>query len=67
MTNLYVSLQNAWFNLRDRQEGQTMAEYALALALVAVVGAAVLVTLGGQIRDALNEIVGFFNGAEGAA
>lgn len=62
MTNLFVSLQNAWLNLRDRQEGQTMAEYALALALIAVVGAAVFLTLGTEIQNALNEVVTVFTG-----
>lgn len=62
MTKYFVSLQNAFFNLRERQEGQTMAEYALALALIAVVGAAVFLTLGGQIKIALEKVVTVFTG-----
>lgn len=41
-----------------REEGQTMAEYALILALIAVVTAAVIVTLGGQISSLFNSITG---------
>lgn len=43
-----------------RQEGQTMAEYALILALIAVVTAAVILTLGGQISSVFNNITGQF-------
>jgi Flp pilus assembly pilin Flp len=51
MTALVVFLQNTWLNLRERQEGQTMAEYALILGGIAVVVIAMLVFLGGNIRD----------------
>jgi pilus assembly protein Flp/PilA len=43
-------------NIR-REEGQTMAEYGLILALIAVVVAAVMVTLGGQIRDTIQSVI----------
>jgi Flp pilus assembly pilin Flp len=43
-----------------REEGQTMAEYALILALIAVVTAAVIVTLGGKISSVFNNITGQF-------
>ena len=43
-----------------REEGQTMAEYALILALIAVVTAAVIITLGGQISSVFNSITGQF-------
>ena len=36
MTATVVYLQNMWARLRDREEGQTMAEYALILGLIAV-------------------------------
>lgn len=60
MTNLFLTLQNAWFNLRDRQEGQTMAEYGLVLALIAVVTAGVFVLLGGEIKSAVEAVIGEF-------
>ncbi len=35
----------------EREEGQTLAEYALILALIAVVVVVVVTTLGGTIRS----------------
>jgi pilus assembly protein Flp/PilA len=43
-----------------QEEGQTMAEYALILALIAVVTAAVIVLLGGQISSVFNKVTGQF-------
>jgi Flp pilus assembly pilin Flp len=43
-----------------REEGQTMAEYALILALIAVVTAAVIVTLGGSISSVFSSVTGQF-------
>jgi Flp pilus assembly pilin Flp len=43
-----------------REEGQTMAEYALILALIAVVTAAVIFTLGGQISSVFSSGTGQF-------
>ena len=51
MTALVVYLQNTIANLRERQEGQTMAEYALILGGIAIVVIAAIVFLGGQITD----------------
>jgi len=51
MEALGVHLQNTLFNLRERQEGQTMAEYALILGGIAIVVILALVFLGGRIRD----------------
>ena len=51
MTALVVFLQNTPFALRERQEGQTMAEYALILGGIAVVVIAMLFFLGDNIRD----------------
>ena len=44
------------FLMRRDEEGQGLAEYALILALIAVVAIAALILLGGQIQDALNSI-----------
>ena len=49
--SLFVYVQNALFNLRKRDEGQTMAEYALILGGIAIVVILALVFLGGRIRD----------------
>ena len=49
--SLFAYVQNALFNLRKRDEGQTMAEYALILGGIAIVVILALVFLGGRIRD----------------
>ena len=51
MAALVAYLQNMVFNLRERQEGQTMAEYALILGGIAIVVILAIVFLGGRIRD----------------
>ena len=51
MTALAVYLQNSWFRLRERQEGQTMAEYALVLGLIAIFVMVAVFFLGGKIKD----------------
>lgn len=40
----------------SQQEGQGLAEYALILALIAIVAVAALVFLGGQIASILSHI-----------
>lgn len=40
-----------------REEGQAMAEYGLILALIAVVVAVVMVTLGTQITATINSVI----------
>jgi Flp pilus assembly pilin Flp len=57
MTALVVYVQNLVASLRERQEGQTMAEYALILGGIAVVVIAAIVFLGGRI-DSLFEATG---------
>jgi Flp pilus assembly pilin Flp len=42
----------------QREEGQTMAEYALILALIVIVTATVVVTLGGKISSVFNNVTG---------
>ena len=51
MTALTVYLQNTWFRLKERQEGQTMAEYALILGLIAIFVMVAVFFLGGKIKD----------------
>jgi pilus assembly protein Flp/PilA len=51
MTALVVYLQNTWSRLRDRQEGQTMAEYALILGGIAILVIAGIIILGPAVRD----------------
>jgi Flp pilus assembly pilin Flp len=54
MTALAVYLQNSWFRLRDRQEGQTMAEYSLILGLIAIFVMVAVFFLGSKIKDLFN-------------
>jgi Flp pilus assembly pilin Flp len=49
LANLYLRA----ITLRDREEGQTMAEYGIILALIAVVAAAGALILGGKINTRL--------------
>jgi Flp pilus assembly pilin Flp len=51
MTALVVRVQNFVANLRDREEGQTMAEYALILGGIAILVIAGILILGPAIRD----------------
>jgi Flp pilus assembly pilin Flp len=50
-TWIVVHTQTAFGRLRDRQEGQTMAEYALILGLIAIFVILALVFLRDQISD----------------
>jgi pilus assembly protein Flp/PilA len=43
-------------SFRSDEEGQGLAEYALILALIAIVAILALIFLGGQISDILNEV-----------
>jgi Flp pilus assembly pilin Flp len=49
-----------WFNMvrayAQRQEGQTMAEYGVVLALITLAVVATLLLLGGAINDKLDEV-----------
>ena len=42
--------QNAWFAARDEESGQSLVEYALLVALVAVASIAALGILSGKIQ-----------------
>jgi pilus assembly protein Flp/PilA len=42
--------------LRDREEGQALVEYALLLALIAVVSIGILTTLGGNVSQIFSKI-----------
>lgn len=43
---------------RSREEGQTMVEYGLILALVAVVVAVAFTGLAGAVKDLISEVIG---------
>ena len=60
---MYVGLQTWVASLRDREEGQALVEYALILALIAVVSLAALTALGTNVRDQLQAIADAISGA----
>jgi Flp pilus assembly pilin Flp len=47
---VFVRAQNAWFAARDEETGQTLVEYALIIALVAIAAIAALGFLSGRIQ-----------------
>ena len=55
MTALVVYLQNTIARLREREEGQTMAEYALIIGGIAIVVIAGILILGPALRDLFEE------------
>jgi Flp pilus assembly pilin Flp len=59
LTNFLTHL-NAWMDAsRKREEGQTMAEYGVVLAVITLGVVIALGVLSGAISDALNSVVGF--------
>ena len=50
-----VSVQTKFTELRNREDGQTMAEYALILAGIAILVLLAVVFLGGQIETLFEE------------
>jgi Flp pilus assembly pilin Flp len=45
--------------VRTREEGQTMAEYGVTLAVITVALLAVFTALSGGIQGAINRVIGF--------
>ena len=50
-----VAVQTRIAELRNRDDGQTMAEYALILAGIAILVLLMVVFLGGEIRELFGE------------
>lgn len=48
--------------MKEREEGQSLAEYGLILALIAVVAIAAVSTLGSTISDFLGQVADGFGG-----
>ena len=46
-----------WIKHVKREDGQAMAEYGLILALIAVVVAVVMLTLGNKITGTINSVI----------
>ncbi len=62
MLKFFANLHNATFeaieSLREREEGQTMAEYGVVLAVITIAALAAFQALGGSISGAINKVVG---------
>ena len=56
MLQFFASLQNRLADLRN-EEGQTMAEYGVVLAVITLVIVGTLLALSGAINGALNSVV----------
>jgi pilus assembly protein Flp/PilA len=56
MLQMYVGLQTWVASMRDREEGQALVEYALILALIAVVSLTALGALGTNVSGQLQAI-----------
>lgn len=54
MLNFFINLQLMFARAMDEEEGQGLTEYALILALIAVVAIAALTLLGGKVTSVLS-------------
>ena len=46
-----VRAQNAWYQVRHNEEGQTLVEYGLIIAIIALGAVLALTFLSGKIND----------------
>jgi Flp pilus assembly pilin Flp len=56
MNKTYAYLQSLVVSILDRERGQTMAEYAVVLAVITVAIVATLVLLSGGIKSTLSSV-----------
>ena len=56
MLKLFVAIQNKLAEVRS-EEGQTMAEYGVVLAVITLVIVGTLLALSGAINTSLNKVV----------
>ena len=56
MLKLFVMAQNAFASFREREEGQTMAEYGVVLAVITLGIIAALGFLRDEIKGAFNDV-----------
>ena len=57
LIKLHVAIANLVYDLQNREEGQTLVEYGLILAFVAVVCIGVLTGLGNKLIDLINSVI----------
>ena len=56
MSELLLKLNNLWNRAMEREEGQGLVEYALILALIAVVSIAILQSLGLNVKRVFTSV-----------
>ena len=56
MLNVYLRIRNYIEGLLQKEEGQTLTEYALILVLIAIVAIAVLMLMGPQIASIYSSV-----------
>jgi Flp pilus assembly pilin Flp len=56
MTKFYAFFQSFLATTRESESGQTMAEYAVVLAVITVAIVATLILLAGGITNTLNSV-----------
>ena len=56
MNKLYAYVYSIYGDLRDRQEGQTMAEYGVILAVITAAILLALVFLSGRIQGVISRV-----------
>ena len=60
---IFVRAQNAWFAARDEESGQTLVEYALIIAVIAIGALVALGFLSGKINNLFNKTGNVLNNA----
>lgn len=61
MLKLFVNLKLMIARALDEEEGQGLTEYALILALIAIVAIVALQFLGGKVNSALSTVASSIN------
>lgn len=64
MLKLVAFVQSHAAALRSREEGQTMAEYGVVLAVITVGIIVALVALSGGISEALDKVTSLIDGSD---
>ena len=62
MMGLVTLMQVAGRSLRDRQEGQTMAEYGVILAVIVIAVVGAITLLSDNVRSTLEGVAGVMPG-----
>jgi pilus assembly protein Flp/PilA len=58
LNNLIAYLSGAFADVKEREEGQGLVEYALILVLVSIISIGALTLLGTTISDVFGEVTG---------